>query len=288
MLLALVVFLGAGFGGSFVGGVIYGQTLQDSESQLSGPLGAGGQFQGGGQGASGGGQRGQGGPGQAGGFSGAQGGAGQASDRQGGGPGNFGGSQTRLDQDGELAVARNREGSASARQEGEQGNTLEQQAAEPQVGGQDSQEGRQRVRPNQDNQAESPTGGAEPGPAAGTQTGVSQDSPEGPGGLGAGPSADATGRGGVAGAVQGLEGDVLTVASRRGELAVMLSESTVVYEVSETNREALKADTTVRVVGSRSPEGELGARFVVIVPDEVEGLFGAVGAPGGRQRGQAP
>ena len=60
MLLALVIFLGAGFGGSFVGGVIYGQSqAENAETELSPRLGAGGQFPGGGQGANAG-QRGQG------------------------------------------------------------------------------------------------------------------------------------------------------------------------------------------------------------------------------------
>lgn len=55
MLLILVIFLGAGFGGSFVGGVIYGQSIQEEEeTALSPRLGPGGQFQGGGQGTAGG------------------------------------------------------------------------------------------------------------------------------------------------------------------------------------------------------------------------------------------
>ncbi|MYC30597.1 MAG: hypothetical protein F4X65_11010, partial [Chloroflexi bacterium] len=67
ILLVLVIFLGAGFGGSFIGGVIYGQSLEDqTEGELSPRLGAG-QFQGGGaesgQGQGGQGRRGQGGQG---------------------------------------------------------------------------------------------------------------------------------------------------------------------------------------------------------------------------------
>ena len=45
LLLVLVIFLGAGFGGSFVGGVIYGQSQQDdAEEDRSPRLGAAGQF----------------------------------------------------------------------------------------------------------------------------------------------------------------------------------------------------------------------------------------------------
>ena len=82
ILLVLVIFLGAGFGGSFVGGVIYGQSLgNETEGELSPRLGAAGQFPGGAGEAAGGGQRGQGRRGQAGGVDGAQGsGSGPAQD----------------------------------------------------------------------------------------------------------------------------------------------------------------------------------------------------------------
>ena len=77
------------------------------------------------------------------------------------------------------------------------------------------------------------------------------------------------------------------MASPRGELSVMLSEVTRVFQVSETDRGSLAAESRVRVVGSRNAEGGIAAESVVIVPEGVEDLFGG-GGPGGRPRGQAP
>jgi len=88
--------------------------------------------------------------------------------------------------------------------------------------------------------------------------------------------------------VLAVDDDALTLESPRGQLAVTLSESTRIYEVSESGREALAAETRVRVLGSRNPEGGILAQSVVIVPEGVENLFGASSPPGGRQRGQSP
>jgi hypothetical protein len=85
-----------------------------------------------------------------------------------------------------------------------------------------------------------------------------------------------------------LAGNVLTVASRRGDLTAALSESTQVFQVIETDRESLAVETNVRVVGSRNPEGGITAQSVIILPEGAENLFGGGGNPGGRQRGPAP
>lgn len=217
MLLALVIFLGAGFGGSFVGGVIYGQNqAENADEELSPRLGAGGQFPGEGQGANAA-QRGQGRQGQGG-----------PAARQGGGPGN----------------------TAAA------GRATEEVP-----------------------DAQATTGGdaTNPSPAA-----VSSER----GRATEGTAQANSNRGGAVGTVQGLEGDVLTVSSPRGELTVMLSGSTRVFQVSETGRESLEAETGVRVVGSRNLEGSIAAQSVIIVPEGADNLFGG-GGPGGRQRGQA-
>lgn len=234
MLLALVIFLGAGFGGSFVGGVIYGQNQADNaDEELSPRLGAGGQFPGGGQGANAA-QRGQGRQGQ---------GSGASAEQ--GQRGGFAGGQ------------------GTARQEGGPGNAA--------VGAGRGTVGAPDVQAN--------TGGnaANSSPAVvSSETGRAAE----------GTAQGNANRGGAVGTIQGLEGDVLTVSSPRGELAVMLSESTRVFQVSETDRESLEAETNVRVVGSRNPEGGIAAQSVIIVPEGAENLFGG-GGPGGRQRGQA-
>ena len=217
ILLVLVIFLGAGFGGSFVGGVIYGQSLgNETEGELSPRLGAAGQFPGGAGEVAGGGQRGQGRRGQAGGVDGAQGsGSGPAQDA---------------------------------------GNQLQAREAQPQA------------------TLEVPT---EVPQETSTPTGATSD---------ASSARTAGGRGGTVGAVQALDGDLLTVTSARGEVAVTLSAATAIYRVSAAGREALAEGATVRVSGSRDPEGSVSAQAVVILPQGAESLFG--GGPGGRQRGQ--
>ena len=260
MLLVLVIFLGAGFGGSFVGGVIYGQNqAENAADELSPRLAAGGQFPGGSQG-----RQGQGGDapaaqGQRGGFDGGQGQGGFAATRGQGSPQPEG-------------QARGTEGSPG-----------------PQVTGQEqgSPQAQGRGRSGRDSQAESPAAVQDSAEGDAINPSPGADSPE------TGRASERTpqsiaNRGGAAGTVQGLEGDVLTVTSPRGDLAVMLSESTRVFQVSETGRESLAAETTVRVIGSRSPEGGIAAQSVLIVPEGAENLFGGVGGPGGRQRGQAP
>ena len=157
MLLALVIFLGAGFGGSFVGGVIYGQTLQDDESELSPRLGAAGQFPGGGQETANGGQRGQGRPEQGGGFGAAQGAGGQAASRRGGGEGNSEGGAGRPGQVGGLEASESPGGSAADLQDEGQDSALEQQASEQQSDGQNNQDGQQRERLERGGQRESTT-----------------------------------------------------------------------------------------------------------------------------------
>ena len=220
ILLVLVIFLGAGFGGSFVGGVIYGQSLgNETEGELSPRLGAPGQFRGGAGEVAGGGQRGQGRRGQAGGVDGAQGsGSGPAQDA---------------------------------------GNQLQAREAQPQA--------TLEVPAEVSQETNLPTGATDATPAASA-------------------ARTAGGRGGTVGAVQALDGDLLTVTSARGEVTATLSDATAIYQVSEAGREALAEGATVRVSGSRDPEGSVSAQAVVVLPDGAESLFG--GGPGGRQRGQ--
>ena len=69
---------------------------------------------------------------------------------------------------------------------------------------------------------------------------------------------------------------------------MILSEGTRVFEVSEADRKSLVAESRVRVVGSRNPEGGIAAQSLVVVPEGAENLFAAPGNPRGGQHGQAP
>ncbi|MCY4365482.1 MAG: hypothetical protein OXE17_04575 [Chloroflexi bacterium] len=274
MLLVLVLFLGAGFGGSFIGGVIYGQTLEDETSELSPRLGAAGQFPGGDAGAAAG-QRGLGRQGQGGGFAGGQAAGEQQQALQPAGPGNASGRQGRGGQ----------AGAATEQLGGGEGNQTEGQPA--QVQPVSEPEGRQRDGTGQSvdsqaaNEAAAPESAAAGNPA--TQTTPSMEDEASAGG-----SSEASGRSSLVGTVSSLEGDTLTVISARGETAAMLSDSTSVFQIAESSRDSLTSETLVRVIGSRSQEGGLAAQSVIIMPAGTEDLFGAAGGPGGRRRGVGP
>ena len=256
VLLGLTLFLGAGFGGSFIGGVIYGQTLEDDASELAPRLGTAGQLPGGGQGA-GAGQRGPGRQGEQGGFAGGQASASQGQAPQPNDPGNLSGREGR----------RGQPGTAAAEQVGAGDNAAEAQADQGEPTG---------IEP-----AETTGTGGSTGSTAQTNSATGSAA----GGDGSPP---ASGRGGVDGTVLSLEGDTLTVTSARGELTALLSDATTVYQISESSRDSLTSETRVRVIGSRSPEGGLAAQSVIITPAGAEGLFGAEGGPGGRRRGGGP
>ena len=264
MLLVLVIFLGAGFGGSFVGGVIYGQTLEaDSENGLSPRLGAAGQASGGGEGAPGG-QRGQGRQGQGGPAGASRDGAGQSGETQGGG----------------RPVASQQAGGSRGAGEG--------QPSEQAIGGGES--GRQRADSDRATQGETPAVASEPEAspnAPNSDPREPETGAEGPGGRVSASDNSGTppaGRGGISGTVQGLEGEVLTVSSPRGELAVTLADGTTIYQVGEATRETLTEGVKVRVSGFRNAEGGVSAQAVIILPEGAENLFGT-GGPSGRQRG---
>ena len=256
ILLVLVIFLGAGFGGSFVGGIIYGQSLDDdTENELSPRLGAAGQIPGGGQGA---GQRGQGRRGQGGGPASAQAVEGETSAVENSGPGDSPqGSRLELPE---------RTGATG----------------ESQTGRSPGGERRNRADENETSLSETTDGtgdaaeeAGEPGLMTGAPTGDTRTE------TGGRPSG---GRGGLSGTLLALEGNILTVESPRGELPVTLSETTSVYQLVVASRDTLAGGATVRINGSRDSEGSLVAQAVIVLPEGAEGLFGMEGS-GGRRRG---
>ena len=253
VLLGLTLFLGAGFGGSFIGGVIYGQTLEDDASELAPRLGTAGQFPGGSQGDVAG-QRGQGRQGQVGGFAGGQAPRSQAQAPQSNDPGNIPGRDGRRAQAGATAAEQAGVGANMAEAPADQGEPARTEPA-----------------------AETGTGESTAGTVSATEGGASE--------IG---SPSVAGRGGLDGTVLSLEGDILTVTSARGELTAALSDATTVYQISESSRDSLASETRVRVIGSRSPEGGLAAQTVIIMPEGTEDLFGAAGGPGERRRGGGP
>lgn len=261
ILLVLVIFLGAGFGGSFVGGIIYGQSLEgETENEFSPRLGTTGQLTGGGQGV-GASQRGQGRRGQGGGPESSQGGLGDAGSVESSGPG-----------DGQQSSALELPERTGATREGQAGRNPGREVRNQTDGTETSQI---ETAADTENAAAGPSGAESmPSPPSGNSR------PE----TGGRPS---SGRGGLVGSVMGLGGDVLTVESLRGELSVTLAETTNIYEVRVASRDSLLEGATVRVNGSRDSGGGVTAQTVIVLPEGAETLFGT-GGPGGRQRGGGP
>ena len=242
ILLVLVIFLGAGFGGSFVGGVIYGQSLEDeTDSSLSPRLGS--SQVSGGFSAEGGGQRG------------GQGRRGQV-------PPTGAGQEETTDT---AAVAPAAERQPRQGREVQRGaNSAADSGAGRDAGG-DQPTAQTSSLPEGEASREAPGPTGEPGQA---------------------PSPGGSGRGGFEGTIARVEGDLITVTSSRGDLAVNIAGSTMVYEVKEATPEALTTGARVRIAGSRNEEGEIAAQSVVIMPEGADNLFGSAAGPGGRRRGQ--
>ena len=150
--------------------------------------------------------------------------------------------------------------------------------------------GRQRAGRGRATQGETPAAETEPEASPNAPNSDPREpatGAEGPGGRVSASENSGTppaGRGGISGTVQGLEGEVLTVSSPRGELAVTLADGTTIYQVNEATRETLTEGVKVRVSGFRNAEGGVSAQAVIILPEGAENLFGT-GGRGGRQRG---
>lgn len=245
LLLVMVIFLGAGFGGSFVGGVIYGQSLEDDQANALSPRLGAGQF--------------------------------ASQDTAAGGP--IG--------EGERVQGRRGQGAPTGAAQEETADTT---TAVPAT--------ERQPRQGRDAQASAdgaPESGAqgEAGPAqTPTQASsrpASEASPETPGPAGEpvqAPPPGGAGRGGFVGTIAGVEADLMTVSSSRGDVAVKMSGSTPVYEVKEAAPATLTTGTRVRIAGSRNEEGEITAQSVVIVPEGADNLFSSAAGPAGRRRGQ--
>ena len=103
-------------------------------------------------------------------------------------------------------------------------------------------------------------------------------------------SAGPSGRGGLNGTAQRLEGNVLTVVTPQGERQVMLADDTQIQQVTSASLEELSHGATVRVVGQPGDDGVLQARTIIIIPEGAASLFevGAGARRGNRQRGSGP
>jgi hypothetical protein len=97
------------------------------------------------------------------------------------------------------------------------------------------------------------------------------------------------GRGGVAGTVEKVEGDTVTVDTSEGPLLVRVGEDTVIQKSAAGTLEDLQTGVRVAVIGEPEEGGGVAARFVVLIPEGGAGLLGGSFSFGEHQeQGQPP
>ena len=85
------------------------------------------------------------------------------------------------------------------------------------------------------------------------------------------------GRAGIVGTVERVDGDNVTVTTRRGPVTVMVGPETAIQRVVEGSLQDLKEEVRIRVTGPRDEEGNLQATAITLVPEGAEGIFGRRG-----------
>jgi hypothetical protein len=90
--------------------------------------------------------------------------------------------------------------------------------------------------------------------------------------------------GGTAGAVDSLNGNVLTVRTQTGTTStVNLTASTRILSTLDATRNDLKPGTNVTVIGQADQSGTINATAVTITPSGING--GIAGTPGAAGQG---
>jgi hypothetical protein len=88
------------------------------------------------------------------------------------------------------------------------------------------------------------------------------------------PPVGGPGRGGVAGTIESVDGEKLTITTPRGAITVTAGAEVRIVTFSEATAEDLSPGSQVRVLGPRTPEGDVQANSILIVPPEAQAFFG--------------
>ncbi len=100
-----------------------------------------------------------------------------------------------------------------------------------------------------------------------------------------------SGRGGLTGAIEKIDGNTLTVNTPQGPLLATITTETTIQTVAEVTLADLLAGMQVTVVGAPGEDGAMVARTILVVPEGLDsifgggGFFGGGGSFGGRQPG---
>ena len=94
------------------------------------------------------------------------------------------------------------------------------------------------------------------------------------GGAGGGPGLGA-GVGGLAGTIESIEGNTITVSTQRGTLVAEVGDETIVQMTSLVSLDELAAGMNVAIAGNRGEDGAVLADSVFVVPEGIGGgIFG--------------
>ena len=88
------------------------------------------------------------------------------------------------------------------------------------------------------------------------------------------PPVGGPGRSGVAGTIERVDGEKLTITTPQGVITVIAGAEVRIVSFSEGTAEDLSPGSQVRVLGPRTPEGDVQANSILIVPEEAQGFFG--------------
>ena len=91
-----------------------------------------------------------------------------------------------------------------------------------------------------------------------------------------------SGRGGVTGTIENVEGNRVTVETAQGPQTVIIGEDTVIQKPVTGTLEDLQQGVRIAAFGQTVEDPGAGARFVVLIPEGTEGGFGG-GFFGGRR-----
>ena len=96
-----------------------------------------------------------------------------------------------------------------------------------------------------------------------------------------------SGRGGLTGAIEKIDGNTLTVNTPQGPLLATITAETTIQKVAGLTVADLLAGMQVTVIGAPGEDGAMVARTILVVPEGQDSIFGGGGAFGARgQHGQ--
>jgi hypothetical protein len=81
------------------------------------------------------------------------------------------------------------------------------------------------------------------------------------------------GRGGVFGTVDKVEGNLVTIVTTEGPVAVTIAEDTAISQISEASVADLQPGIKVTVMGPAGGDGRVAAANLVITPEGMENPF---------------